>query len=275
MSSRRQSAPAWRLGAALLLVSGSIASAGTTPPDDQPAISIAITSPLGRTGLPGTVRIVARVRVGDGAQAPAAVRFYVNGTLIATDTDGPPYVAEWQDENPFEACTLAVEADAAVGSPGARYGGARAAHDCGIHRHHQRRCRRGGAGRQWTLCRRPRRLAVRPSRGRRGAGDRRGDVGGSRRHLHAPDRQQPEHVGQRPVRAARGGQARRLPEGRRPDRRRSLPAGITSSPDRPTTRRPSPTLSGPSRRRAARPSSTPCSRLPSVSATTRDDGWWC
>ena len=102
MSSRRERAPAWRLGAALLLVSGSIASAGTTPPDDAATISIAITSPLGRTGLPGTVRIVARVRVRDRAQEPAAVRFYVNGTLIATDTDGPPYVAEWQDENPFD-----------------------------------------------------------------------------------------------------------------------------------------------------------------------------
>jgi hypothetical protein len=41
----------------------------------------------------------------------------MNGVLIATDADGPPYVAEWQDENPFEPCTLAVEADDAIGNP--------------------------------------------------------------------------------------------------------------------------------------------------------------
>jgi Ca-activated chloride channel family protein len=117
LNSRRRSAPAWRLGAALLLLAGSIASAGATTPDDPPAISIAITSPLGRTGLPGTVRIVARVRVRAGMQEPAAVRFYVNGTLIAIDSDGPPYVAEWQDENPFEPCTLAVETDGLSGIP--------------------------------------------------------------------------------------------------------------------------------------------------------------
>ena len=84
---------------------------GTKPP------SIQITSPLGRTGLPGTVRIVARVTMPAGGLAPAAVHFYVNGALLTTDTDGPPYVAEWQDENPFEPCTLAVEADDALGNP--------------------------------------------------------------------------------------------------------------------------------------------------------------
>jgi VWFA-related protein len=63
------------------------------------------------------VRIVARVTTPAGTVAPSAVRFYLNGTLIATDTDGPPYVAEWQDENPFEPCTLAVEADDRLGNP--------------------------------------------------------------------------------------------------------------------------------------------------------------
>jgi Ca-activated chloride channel homolog len=79
--------------------------------------AIQITSPLGRTGLPGTVRIVARVAAPEGGSVPRAVRFYVNGALIGTDIDGPPYVAEWQDENPFEVCTLAVEVDDAVGQP--------------------------------------------------------------------------------------------------------------------------------------------------------------
>jgi Ca-activated chloride channel homolog len=79
--------------------------------------TIQITSPLGRTGLPGRVRIVARLTTHTNGEVPPAVRFYVNGKLIATDDDGPPYVAEWEDENPFEPCTLAVEADDAVGNP--------------------------------------------------------------------------------------------------------------------------------------------------------------
>ena len=47
--------------------------------------TIHITSPLGRTGLPGRVRIVARLTTHTSAEVPPAVRFYVNGTLIATD----------------------------------------------------------------------------------------------------------------------------------------------------------------------------------------------
>src|SRR5688572_10142997 len=88
-------------------------------PKDDPALpeAIQITSPLGRTGLPGTVRIVARLTTPADEEAHVAVRFYVNGALIATDTDGPPYVAEWQDENPFVPRTLEVEADVAHVAP--------------------------------------------------------------------------------------------------------------------------------------------------------------
>jgi Ca-activated chloride channel homolog len=89
----------------------------TSKPNREIPQTIQITSPLGRTGLPGTVRIVARVTTAAEAPAPAAVRFYVNGALIATDADGPPYVAEWEDENPFEPCTLAVEIDDPAGPP--------------------------------------------------------------------------------------------------------------------------------------------------------------
>ncbi|MQA28830.1 MAG: VWA domain-containing protein [Luteitalea sp.] len=100
------------MASALVLIATSGAGAGAAPGNDPTkARSLQITSPLGRTGLPGTVRIVARVLAPAGEPGPAAVRFYVNGVLIATDTDGPPYVAEWEDENPFEPCTLAVEAD--------------------------------------------------------------------------------------------------------------------------------------------------------------------
>jgi VWFA-related protein len=69
--------------------------------------SIQITSPTGRSGLPGRVRIVARVTTGAGAFP--AVRFYVGDTLLATDTDGPPYAVEWTDENPFEPRRIRVE----------------------------------------------------------------------------------------------------------------------------------------------------------------------
>ena len=69
--------------------------------------SIHITSPTGRSGLPGRVRIVARVST--VSDAVPAVRFYVNDQLLATDTDGPPYAVEWTDENPFEARRIRVE----------------------------------------------------------------------------------------------------------------------------------------------------------------------
>ena len=79
------------------------ASAGA----QERAASIQITSPTGRSGLPGRVRIVARVTT--VADAYPAVRFYVGDELLATDTDGPPYAVEWTDENPFEARRIRVE----------------------------------------------------------------------------------------------------------------------------------------------------------------------
>lgn len=72
--------------------------------------AIEITSPLGRSGLPGTVRIVARIRTPDSDAAPA-VRFFVDDVLLATDTDGPPFAAEWEDINPFERTRLRAEID--------------------------------------------------------------------------------------------------------------------------------------------------------------------
>jgi hypothetical protein len=66
---------------------------------DQP-LSVRITSPLGRTGTAGAVRIVARIDVPAGATL-APVRFLIDGTLFKVDDDGAPYVVEWVDENPF------------------------------------------------------------------------------------------------------------------------------------------------------------------------------
>ena len=70
---------------------------------------IHITSPLGRSGLSGTIRVVARLDPYDGA-APTRVDFYVDKMLLSSDTDGAPYDALWVDENPFEARELSVEA---------------------------------------------------------------------------------------------------------------------------------------------------------------------
>src|SRR5262245_29094263 len=64
-------------------------------------LSVKITSPLGRTGTPGAVRIVARIQSPSNATL-APVRFLIDGTLYKTKDDGPPFVVEWVDENPFE-----------------------------------------------------------------------------------------------------------------------------------------------------------------------------
>jgi VWFA-related protein len=72
--------------------------------------TIEITSPLGRTGLPGKVRIVARITTSK-PDTVVAVRFYVDNVLIGTDTDGPPYAVEWDDTNPYERTRLRAEFD--------------------------------------------------------------------------------------------------------------------------------------------------------------------
>src|SRR5688572_13922384 len=77
--------------------------------------SIRITSPLGRTGLPGTIRIVARFE-GPSQPQPMQVQFYVDKLFLSADTDGPPYDALWSDENPFEARELMVEAELGSGT---------------------------------------------------------------------------------------------------------------------------------------------------------------
>ena len=64
-------------------------------------LTIAITSPLGRSGLTGPIRIVARISAkADAVLSP--VQFFVDGTLVGEDKDGPPYAVQWVDANPFE-----------------------------------------------------------------------------------------------------------------------------------------------------------------------------
>jgi VWFA-related protein len=74
----------------------------------SPDTSIRITSPLGRTGVPGVVRVVAQV-VTPAPGGVVPVRFYVDDTLLGEDTDGPPYVAEWEDLNPYEPRVIRAE----------------------------------------------------------------------------------------------------------------------------------------------------------------------
>jgi VWFA-related protein len=88
-----------------------VSAAGATVPTE---LAVRITSPLGRTGTPGSIRIVAQIQSGPAANL-GPVRFYIDGQLLQTDSDGAPYVAEWVDENPFERREIAVAVSDAVG----------------------------------------------------------------------------------------------------------------------------------------------------------------
>ena len=82
----------------------------TSAADTRSEISVRITSPLGRTGISGTLRIVAQVVTpADAGIVP--VRFFVDGKPLGVDTDGPPYYVEWVDENPYEAREIRAEVD--------------------------------------------------------------------------------------------------------------------------------------------------------------------
>ena len=74
--------------------------------------TVRITSPLGRTGVPGAIRIVAQVQTPvEGGVLP--VRFFVDGAPLGDDDDGPPYAVEWTDENPYEAREIRVDVEPA------------------------------------------------------------------------------------------------------------------------------------------------------------------
>ncbi len=76
--------------------------------------SVRITSPLGRSGVPGSIRIVAQIHAETGAPL-GPVKFFIDGQLFRTDEDGAPYVVEWTDENPFERREIAVAVTDALG----------------------------------------------------------------------------------------------------------------------------------------------------------------
>lgn len=94
-----------RVTAALVLI-----ALGWTPlASGQPGpTTVRLTSPLGRTGVPGVIRVVAQVQTAE-PDARLPVRFFVDDALIGQDDDGPPYSVEWTDENPYEARRIRVE----------------------------------------------------------------------------------------------------------------------------------------------------------------------
>ena len=79
--------------------------------------TVRITSPVGRTGIPATIRIVARIEGLDAASERVPVEFYFDNLLLSTDTDGPPYEALWNDENPFERREIRVRVVLPSGEP--------------------------------------------------------------------------------------------------------------------------------------------------------------
>ena len=73
------------------------------------SLTVRITSPMGRTGSFGAVRVVAQVSgAAEPLTPPPVVKFFVDGTSIGEDTDGPPFAVEWVDENPFERREISV-----------------------------------------------------------------------------------------------------------------------------------------------------------------------
>jgi len=104
----------WGVAVSLVSVLARPLAAGVSIAPDTPALSVHITSPLGRTGVAGTIRIVAQVT--HDVQTPLrSVTFFVDNKRVGEDAQGPVYAVDWTDENPFEPAEIAVEAIDAAG----------------------------------------------------------------------------------------------------------------------------------------------------------------
>jgi Ca-activated chloride channel homolog len=121
---RRGAAPralfAAALVAAVLVTTGSRTVPGpatlhAAAEPQNPLLSVRITSPLGRLGLPGAIRIVAQVKH-PPQLALDSVRFYVNDALVGDAREGPPYAVDWTDANPYEPTRIRVDATDARGN---------------------------------------------------------------------------------------------------------------------------------------------------------------
>jgi VWFA-related protein len=100
------------LCAILLLAIGPTIAAQS--PSAQGALTVRITSPMGRTGTAAALRIVAQVQYAATAP-PGQVRFFVDRQLLGAVREAP-FALEWLDENPFERREIAVEAVDAFGN---------------------------------------------------------------------------------------------------------------------------------------------------------------
>jgi VWFA-related protein len=108
-------AVAWLVVVCLVLAQ--TANAQTDTPTAPSLISVRITSPLGRTGTPVRVRIVAQIHPANGGKLLSA-RFFVDGSLVGEVIGGPPYSVEWADENPFARREILVQAQDDEGNTG-------------------------------------------------------------------------------------------------------------------------------------------------------------
>jgi len=72
-------------------------------------MAVRITSPLGRTGFSGPVRIVAQVQRPESLHLKP-VRFYIDEKFFGQAESGPPFAVEWTDDNPFEPHDITAEA---------------------------------------------------------------------------------------------------------------------------------------------------------------------
>jgi VWFA-related protein len=89
---------------AAIALAGVGAAAGSRTP-----LGVRITSPLGRTGLNGPIRLVAQTHGGDGAHIKG-VKFFIDQKLYREAEVGPPFSVEWIDDNPFEPREIVAEA---------------------------------------------------------------------------------------------------------------------------------------------------------------------
>jgi Ca-activated chloride channel family protein len=98
--------------AAVLLLVASIATTGASrvlASGPHVPLAIRITSPLGRTGLSGPIRLVAQVEHRDAPRVKI-VKFFIDDKLFGETEVGPPFSLEWVDDNPFEPRNIAAEA---------------------------------------------------------------------------------------------------------------------------------------------------------------------
>jgi Ca-activated chloride channel family protein len=94
---------------------GELAAPAPSGGQSASSLSLQITSPLGRTGMTGPVRIVARITADEKATL-SPVQFFVDDALVGEDKDGPPYAVEWVDANPFQGRKIVVQVADSLGA---------------------------------------------------------------------------------------------------------------------------------------------------------------